>query len=157
MTNPFAGSDRTSAVRRHIRRPTMKPHTQRSGAVTISTRQKRIRYAMLTHMTVACAVGPCNEPRIDGTSYCAKHGPKTGRAKPGKSSDKSGAAQMVCPHCQVRGQVHTKRVKVKRGISGGKATGAVLTAGFSILATGLSRKEAATQATCNNCRVTWMI
>jgi len=48
-------------------------------------------------------------------------------------------------------------VKVKRGISGGKATGAVLTAGFSILATGLSRKEAATQATCNNCRVTWMI
>ena len=130
---------------------------------------------MLTHMTVACAVGPCNEPRIDGTSYCAKHGPKTGRAKPGKPPDKSsagkppdkssaakppdksGAAQMVCPHCQVRGQVHTKRVKVKRGISGGKATGAVLTAGFSILATGLSRKEAATQATCNNCRVTWMI
>jgi hypothetical protein len=84
-------------------------------------------------------------------------GPKTGRAKPGKSPDKSGAGQMVCPHCQVRGQVHTKRVKVKRGISGGKATGAVLTAGFSILATGLSRKEAATQATCNNCRVTWMI
>ena len=112
---------------------------------------------MLTHMTVACAVGPCNEPRIDGTSYCAKHGPKTGRAKPGRSPDKSGAAQMVCPHCQVRGQVHTKRVKIKRGISGGKATGAVLTAGFSILATGLSRKEAATQATCNNCRVTWMI
>ena len=121
---------------------------------------------MLTHMTVACAVGPCNEPRIDGTSYCAKHGPKTGRAKPGKPPDKSGAAkppdksgaaQMVCPHCQVLGQVHTKRVKVKRGISGGKATGAVLTAGFSILATGLSRKEAATQATCNNCRVTWMI
>jgi hypothetical protein len=32
---------------------------------------------------VACAVGPCNEPRIDGASYCAKHGPKTetGRAK----------------------------------------------------------------------------
>ena len=42
-----------------------------SGAAMISPRQKRIRYAMLTHMTVACAVGPCNEPRIDGTSYCA--------------------------------------------------------------------------------------
>ena len=108
---------------------------------------------MLTHMTVACAVGPCNEPRIDGTSYCAKHGPKMGRAKPGasgtglkKSPDKSGDSQILCPHCQVRGQVHTKRVKVKRGISGGKTTGAVLTAGFSILATGLSRKE--TAATC---------
>src|SRR5674476_203165 len=123
----------------------MKPHTQRSGAVTVSTRRRRIRYAMLTHMTVACAVGPCNEPRIDGTSYCAKHGPKTGRAKPGKSPDKSGAGQMVCPHCQVRGQVHTKRVKVKRGISGGKATGAWLTGGVSLWVTGLSHKEKTTQ------------
>jgi len=119
---------------------------------------------MLTHMTVTCAVGPCNEPRIDGTSYCAKHGPKMGRAKPGasgtglkKSPDKSGDSQILCPHCQVRGQVHTKRVKVKRGVSGGKTTGAVLTAGFSILATGLSRKETATRATCNNCHVTWLI
>jgi hypothetical protein len=46
-------------------------------------------------------------------------------------------------------------VKLKKGISGGKATGAVLTAGFSILATGLSRKESATQATCGNCRMSW--
>jgi hypothetical protein len=47
-------------------------------------------------------------------------------------------------------------VKVKRGISGGKATGAVLTGGVSMLATGLSRKEAATKATCGNCGSRWV-
>jgi hypothetical protein len=64
---------------------------------------------------------------------------------------------MVCPHCQTRGQVRTKRVKVKGGISGGKATGAVLTAGVSILATGLSKKSKVTQAHCDACAVTWHI
>lgn len=64
-------------------------------------------------------------------------------------------AQMVCPHCQVRGQVRCKAVKNKKGISGGKATGALLTGGISMLATGLSRKEAATEAYCGNCRSTW--
>ena len=73
---------------------------------------------------------------------------------PGKDE---GSAQMVCPHCQVRGHVQTKQVTVKQGISGGKATAAVLTGGYSLVATGLSRKGAATQATCSNCRVTWMI
>ncbi|WP_156036026.1 hypothetical protein [Blastococcus sp. URHD0036] len=48
-------------------------------------------------------------------------------------------------------------MKLKRGISGGKATGAVVTGGFSVLLTGLSRKVKATQATCGNCRVTWEI
>lgn len=66
------------------------------------------------------------------------------------------ASQMVCPHCQTRGSVKTDRVKVKRGISGGKATGAVLTAGISILATGLSRKQKMTQARCGNCGAEWL-
>lgn len=73
---------------------------------------------------------------------------------PGKDA---GSAQIVCPHCQVRGQVQTKPVTIKHGISGGKATAAVLTGGYSLLATGLSRKGTATQATCSNCRVTWTI
>lgn len=64
-------------------------------------------------------------------------------------------AQIVCPHCSVRGQVRLKQVKRKKGISGGKATGAVLTGGLSIVATGLSRKERATEARCGNCRATW--
>ena len=65
------------------------------------------------------------------------------------------SSQMVCPHCQAKGTVTTKTVKKKKGISGGKATGAVLTAGFSILATGLSRKEKTTEARCRKCGSVW--
>jgi hypothetical protein len=64
---------------------------------------------------------------------------------------------MLCPHCQTRGKVNTQTVKVKSGVSGGKATGAVLTGGLSLLATGLSRKQQVTQASCGNCGVTWHI
>lgn len=63
--------------------------------------------------------------------------------------------QMVCPHCQVKGHIRTKAVTQKKGISGGKATAALLTAGVSVLATGLSRKEGATEAFCENCKATW--
>ncbi len=66
-----------------------------------------------------------------------------------------GTAAMVCPHCGATGTVVTKHVKQKKGVSGGKATAAVLTGGVSILATGLSRKESATRASCRNCGNTW--
>jgi hypothetical protein len=46
-------------------------------------------------------------------------------------------------------------VSRKAGISGGKATGAILTGGLSLLATGLSRKERLTEAHCDNCGSTW--
>jgi hypothetical protein len=62
---------------------------------------------------------------------------------------------LLCPHCQTRGKVRTSNVKVKKGISGGKATAAVLTGGVSLLATGLSRKEATTRAHCEKCDSTW--
>src|SRR3954469_16492069 len=62
---------------------------------------------------------------------------------------------MICPHCQFRGRVRTTSVKVKKGISGGKATAAVFTGGVSLLATGLSRKEATTRAHCDKCSSTW--
>ena len=61
----------------------------------------------------------------------------------------------ICPHCQTPGHVRTKQVTRDKGISGAKATGAVLTGGLSILATGLSRREAVTQAHCGNCGSTW--
>lgn len=64
-------------------------------------------------------------------------------------------AAMICPHCQVKGEVSTRQVKVKIGVSGGKATGAVLTGGLSVLATGLSRKAVVTQAHCGNCGSGW--
>lgn len=65
-------------------------------------------------------------------------------------------AQMVCPHCQTKGYVKTTSVSLKKGISGGKATAALLTGGLTMLATGLSRKEEATQAHCENCNNTWI-
>jgi hypothetical protein len=63
---------------------------------------------------------------------------------------------MICPHCQKQGCVATYRIKRKTGISGAKATGAILTGEISIIATGLSRKEAATQAHRSNCGADWM-
>ncbi len=65
-------------------------------------------------------------------------------------------SQLVCPHCGVKGQVHTEQTKVKQGVSGGKATGAILTGGVSLLAFGLSRKQKATKANCKNCKSEWM-
>jgi|SRR5690348_8716568 len=64
-------------------------------------------------------------------------------------------SKMVCPHCNIAGKVRTRSVTQKKGISGGKATAAVFTAGISMLATGLSRKESMTQAHCTNCKNTW--
>lgn len=65
------------------------------------------------------------------------------------------SVQIVCPHCQTQGSVSTKQVKQKVGVSGGKATAAVLTGGISLLGTGLSRKQQVTQAHCGNCGSTW--
>jgi hypothetical protein len=64
-------------------------------------------------------------------------------------------AHFICPHCATTGSVRTKRQKRKRGISGGKAAGGVLTGGISILVTGISRKEWVTQAYCGTCRSLW--
>jgi hypothetical protein len=64
-------------------------------------------------------------------------------------------SSMLCTHCQTKGKVRTKSVTNKKGISGGKATAALLTGGVSLLATGLSRKEHGTQARCDECKNTW--
>lgn len=62
---------------------------------------------------------------------------------------------LLCPHCGKIGGVHTAQVRRKKGVSGGKATAALLTAGLSIFATGLSRKEQETRAHCGYCNSTW--
>ena len=59
-----------------------------------------------------------------------------------------GNPRMICPHCKIQGYVTTSEVKQKNGISGAKATGALLTGGMSVLATGLSRTNRVTQAHC---------
>jgi hypothetical protein len=63
--------------------------------------------------------------------------------------------EIICPHCHRRGGVTTAQVKRKKGISGAKATAAILTGGISILGTGLSRKEVETKAHCKFCGSTW--
>ena len=63
---------------------------------------------------------------------------------------------MICPHCHATGLIATKSVNHKAGVSGGKATAALLTGGLSLLAVGLSRKEGVTQAHCYNCKNTWL-
>ena len=62
---------------------------------------------------------------------------------------------LICPHCQFKGKVRVKDVQRKKGISGGKAVGAVITGGVSLLATGISRKENLTQARCDACNSQW--
>jgi hypothetical protein len=62
---------------------------------------------------------------------------------------------MICPHCQTRGTVRTASETRKAGVSGGKATAALLTGGTSLLLTGLSRNQQVTQAHCDNCNSTW--
>lgn len=66
------------------------------------------------------------------------------------------AGMITCPYCHTAGSVTVKDVKKKAGISGGKATAAVLTVGFSVLATGLSRKEKRQQLKCSQCGVSWL-
>lgn len=64
-------------------------------------------------------------------------------------------AALRCPHCQVTGKVHAKVTEQAQGVSGGKATGAILTGGVSLLATGLSRTATVTVLHCDNCSLTW--
>ncbi|HEX4495326.1 MAG TPA: hypothetical protein VIE43_06640 [Thermoanaerobaculia bacterium] len=62
---------------------------------------------------------------------------------------------LICPHCQTKGRVHARRISVAAGISAEKATAAVLTGGYSVLATGLSRTADRTQAACEACSSVW--
>jgi transcription elongation factor Elf1 len=81
---------------------------------------------------------------------------KTGDGEDAKYDVKRSMEQnMICPHCHTKGSVTTNTVKQKVGIHGGKATAALLTAGISLLGTGLSRKQQMTEAVCSNCGMKW--
>jgi N-acetylglucosamine-6-sulfatase len=96
--------------------------------------------------SMPCSVGPCDSPRTSGSLYCAKHGPTQSAAS--RTPLVRNTASIICPHCQTRGRVSTRSVNQKGGVSGGKAIGAILTAGVSLFATGLSRKERVTEMHC---------
>lgn len=66
-----------------------------------------------------------------------------------------GADKILCPHCQTRGSVTVRMIVRGKGISGGKATGALLTGGASMLATGLSKNQNVRRLSCSNCAVEW--
>jgi PspA/IM30 family len=67
-------------------------------------------------------------------------------------------AQIVCPHCQVRGHVTAKQIKVKKGFSTAKTVAAIGTAGLSAIAgVGLAKKGYVTQMHCSNCGTDWQV
>ena len=105
---------------------------------------------------VKCMVATCYEPKFLDEPYCLIHGPSR-RTQASSPPVARGDAAIMCPHCQTRGRVHSSVVKQKKGISGGKATAAVFTAGFSMLGTGLSRKERVTELRCGNCGTMWHV
>jgi hypothetical protein len=61
--------------------------------------------------------------------------------------------QIECQLCHHVGLVHVHKGAEKQGISGGKATGAILTGGMSLLATGLSRTGEVVICWCGNCKM----
>ena len=62
---------------------------------------------------------------------------------------------MVCPHCGTKGAVRTVLTRQNAGVSGTKATAAILTSGLSLLVAGLSRTIDVTEAGCSQCRNRW--
>ncbi|HEX4340963.1 MAG TPA: hypothetical protein VH062_33875 [Polyangiaceae bacterium] len=110
-------------------------------------------------LAVAVKCKHCGE-FLDGSRSDDEDETPAAKPSPGPqiyAGGKGNAPKVVCPHCGVVGGVNVERVKRKKGVSGTKATAAVLTAGISILGTGLSRKEKVSEAHCKNCRVTWIM
>ena len=65
-------------------------------------------------------------------------------------------AALVCPHCKIKGQIHIKIVKLKRGDPMVKVTLALVTLGLSSLLHALAvPKDRKTRAHCDNCHMTW--
>lgn len=65
------------------------------------------------------------------------------------------APKVICPRCHEVGDVSSRLEDRKSGISGGKATAAILTLGLSLLVVGLSRKTLVEHAQCDNCESVW--
>ena len=68
-----------------------------------------------------------------------------------------GSEMIICQYCQRRGGISLRKVKRKKGISGGKATAAILTLGWSLLATGLAKKVDQTEVHCSYCGMIYYV
>lgn len=73
------------------------------------------------------------------------------------SPDGDNIPSLLCPHCNTKGNVYRKAVKESDGISGGKATGAILTGGTSLWLTGLSKQYEAAKLRCKSCDSRWAV
>lgn len=109
-----------------------------------------------------CVDEGCEQPRLFGSVFCKEHVRPPTAEELARGGGKARATaspetKILCPHCHTRGNVTSTVVKAKRGVSGGKVTGAVLTGGLSILGTGLSRKQQVTEMHCGNCGTTWHV
>jgi hypothetical protein len=103
-----------------------------------------------------CSRFRCHELAIDPEHFhyhCWQHSSEKARlAASGPVNP-----MLNCPYCGTTGQVHARTLRMKAGVSGGKATGAVLTGGLSLLATGLSRTQDRTQMRCFACGTGWLV
>jgi hypothetical protein len=62
---------------------------------------------------------------------------------------------IICQYCQQAGGVTVRNIQQKQGVSGGKATSALLTGGVSLFAVGLSKKGMVNELTCSKCSMKW--
>lgn len=62
---------------------------------------------------------------------------------------------IICSYCHQAGGVTVRNIQQKQGVSGGKATSALLTGGASLLAVGLSKKGMVNELTCSRCQMKW--
>lgn len=102
---------------------------------------------------------PTNDPITGELPPRAPSGMPTPTGKPQRNpaAGRPSATRIVCPHCGATGSVRSRQITQKKGVSGGKLTGAVLTGGISMLGTGLSRKEKVTELRCGNCGTVWHV
>jgi len=89
-----------------------------------------------------------------------KTGPSPEQVMSHEGPEATGSAatnEMVCPHCGTKGKVTTRKVASGPSTAGDSLATGILTAGFSLLGTELSRKQTVTQAWCGHCGESWTI
>lgn len=66
-------------------------------------------------------------------------------------------AQIMCPHCQVRGQVTKRFERRAKRKTATRVLGATATLGASLPLAGVSKKGTVQVMSCGNCGMTWDI
>lgn len=72
------------------------------------------------------------------------------------SGTPTGDAAIMCPHCQTRGLVASKRVKRQVGVDGAKLGRAIHGSADGALG-GVGRRENVTELSCGHCKMKWVV